>query len=73
MNASELYAPDVEMESVGSHHGRSNKYDPGDMEREDLRRPTVATTEAAPSGEFTRKESCVSDRGSDGIFRKRKG
>ena len=41
----EVSIPDVEMESVGSHHTRSNHYD-----MEDLRRPLVANAEISPSG-----------------------
>ena len=45
----EVSIPDVEMESVGSHHTRSNHYDMEDLGPEDLRRPLVANAEIAPS------------------------
>ena len=44
---------DVEMESIGSNHSRSNNYDSHDPILEDLRRPLVAAAEVTPNGGFT--------------------
>lgn len=52
--------PDVEMESVGSRHSRSNIGDPLELGLEDLRRPLVAAAEAMPSGGFTTQRIRVS-------------
>ena len=51
-NQTERYMPDVDMESVGSHHGRSNEYDFDDLDMQNIRRPQVAAAETLNSGGF---------------------
>ena len=52
--------PDNEMESVGSPEGRLGNCDPYDSGWEDLKRPLVATSEAAPIGGFATQSIQVS-------------
>ena len=53
MRPPEKYPSDIEMESVGSHHGRSNEYDPDDTGLTVWRRPFIASTETEQRGGFT--------------------
>ena len=52
--------PDIETESAGLPDGRSGNCDPYDSGREELRRPLVATSEAAPIGGFATQRIRVS-------------